>query len=828
MLLSALPLIAALQVAVPATPPVSTATADSARTAVDTSLVDSTRARPNSARRHEHHDHDHIEHDYIPLTPELLANAYRDPVARDIIARAREARLRQDSSIVSYDATTKQRISAWLGVRKLGVRRLAYRNEIASRVRWQRGVGAWVDVLGTRTAIPMAFPGALVLEDALDESPIPYYPGREGLLSLAGVQTVSGDDESVFMHPLEAGAEAYYRYASGDSVRLTLPDGRALRLREVRITARKPRWDLLVGSLWFDMTSAHLVRAVFRPSAPFDILEFIEREDNHEDHDEGIPGPVRAMLSPATITIDAFTVEYGLHEQRWWLPRLQTVEARGQMGFVRAPFSMQQTFSYASVSGKDSVSLPPIPLPPDDSASERHGDTVVASHADSTSEDDAVTIEVGPARIAVNDTLTRGRDGKSRDHDGPDFDILRCPRGDTLIRIQPRLRGQLRVAYRIPCDTAALAHSSELPPSIFDSGEEVFGTEQGRELAKALDLSLQPGWGPLPYTFHYGIDRGMLRYNRVEGLSAGVDVERQLGRGYSGEANLRLGVADLSPNGELHIRRSNGSTTYGLGVYRRLDVSNDWGEPLGAGASLDALLFARDDGFYYRSWGAELTRVSQRGAGAQLSQRLFAERQSGASVNTQFSLANAINDTRFLENIAAEKGTIIGYEASLSGSYGDDPAGWRATTLLRAELGTGTFDYTRGSAEATVSHAIGEKVVGALTGSVGASGGTLPVQRLWYLGGPYTVHGQGPGTAVGDAYWFGRAELGWGTSKLRPIVFGDIGWAGDRHDWRSPGRPISGAGVGASVLDGLIRLDLSRGIHPDRGFRLDMYLQGTF
>jgi hypothetical protein len=826
MLLSALPLIAALQVAVPATPPARTATADRSRSAGDTSLVDSTRARSDSARRHEHHDH--IRHQIIPLTPELRANAYRDPAARDVIARAREARLRQDSSLLSYDAITKQRISAWLGVRKLGVRRLAYRNEIASRVRWQRGVGAWVDVLGTRTAIPMAFPGALVLEDALDESPIPYYPGREGLLSLAGVQTVSGDDESVFMHPLEAGAEAYYRYASGDSVRLTLPDGRALRLREVRVTARRPRWDLLVGSLWFDMASAHLVRAVFRPSAPFDILEFIEREDNHEDDDEGIPGPVRAMMSPATITIDAFTVEYGLHEQRWWLPRLQTVEARGQMGFVRAPFSMQQTFSYASVSGKDSVSLPPIPLPPDDSASGRHGDTVVAARPDSTSGDDAVTFEVGPTRVAVSDTLTRKGDRKGRNSDDPDFDILRCPQGDTLIRIQPRLRGQLRVAYRIPCDTAALAHSSELPPSIFDSGEEVFGTEQGRELAKALDLSLQPGWGPLPYTFHYGIDRGMLRYNRVEGLSAGVDVERQLGRGYAGEANLRLGVADLSPNGELHIRRSNGSTTYGLGVYRRLDVSNDWGEPLGVGASLDALLFARDDGFYYRSWGAELTRASQRGAGAQLSQRLFVERQSGASVNTQFSLANVINDTRFLENIAADRATIIGYEASLSGSYGDDPAGWRATTLLRAELGTGTFDYTRGSAEATVSHAIGEKLVGAFTASAGASGGTLPTQRLWYLGGPFTVHGQGPGTAVGDAYWFGRAELGWGTSKLRPIVFGDIGWAGDRHDWRSPGRPISGAGVGASVLDGLIRFDLSRGIHPDRGFRADLYLQGSF
>jgi hypothetical protein len=81
---------------------------------------------------------------------------------------------------------------------------------------------------------------------------------------------------------------------------------------------------------------------------------------------------------------------------------------------------------------------------------------------------------------------------------------------------------------------------------------------------------------------------------------------------------------------------------------------------------------------------------------------------------------------------------------------------------------------------------------------------------------------------VGDAYWLGRAGLGWGTSKLRPIVFSDIGWAGDRHDWRHPGRPISGAGVGASVLDGLIRFDLSRGINPDHGWRTDLYLQGSF
>ena len=792
MLFYVVPLFVAALQAAAASPPADTSAVGAVQALGDTARLDSTRARDDPVRRHRR-----IAHEIIPLTPELRANAYRDPLARDLVARAREARLRQDSSLVSYDATTRQRISAWLGVRKIGVRRLAYRNEIASRVRWQRDVGAWVDVIGARTAIPMAFSGALVLEDALDESPIPYYPGREGLLSLAGVETASGDDQGFFMHPLEAGAESYYRYAAGDSVQLSLPGGRALRLREVTITARKPRWDLLVGSLWFDAASAHLVRAVFRPSAPFDILQFLKREEP-DDYRE-IPRVARAMISPATLAIDAFTVEYGLHEQRWWLPRLQTVEAQARLGFMRMPFSMQQTFSYASVSGKDSLLLPPVPLAANDSTPELGVDTLFGHHRD----------------------VANGQGDR-------EFNTLDCARGDTLIRARSSFNGRLRVAYRIPCDTAALAHSSELPPSIFDSGEDLFGTEEGRELAKELTPSLQPGWGPLPPTFHYGLDRGMLRYNRVEGLSAGIEVEQHFGRGYTGEAMLRIGVADLEPNGELHLRRGNGSTTYGLGIYHRLDVVGDWGEPLGVGASVDALLFARDDGLYYRSWGAELTRESQRGSSSQLSQRLFAERQSRASVNTQFSLANAINDTRFIDNIIADDATIVGFESALRGSYGDDPSGWRATTLLRAELGAGSFDYTRGSVEATLSHAIGERLVGAITGSVGASGGTLPVQRLWYLGGPHTVHGQGPGTAVGDAYWFGRAELGWGTSKLRPIVFGDIGWAGDRHDWRHPGRPISGAGAGASVLDGLIRFDISRGINPDRGWRTDMYLQASF
>ena len=783
------PLLAAFQVGV------------AVRTAPDTSAADSAQAHRDSVRAHD----DSVRHALlrerrrIPLTPELLATAYRDPRARDLILRARAARLHQDSSLTSYDAMTRQRISAWFGVRHIGVRKLAYRSENASRVRWQRGVGAWVDVVGARTAIPMAFAGARVLDDALDESAIPYYPGREGLLVLAGTKTVTGqDEEGLFMHPLAAGAEAYYRYASGDSVEFAFPDGRRVRLREVTVVARRPRWDLLVGSLWFDAASAHLVRAVFRPSAPFDIMHFLKESEPDDYHD--IPRVVRAAMTPMEVTIEAFTVEYGLHEQRWWLPRLQSVTGRARAGVLRMPFSMEQTFRYTSVNGTDS--LPPLPLPPDDSTSGARRDVRIGPHADSAN---------GVAR-----------------HTDEDLDGLHCTPGDTIIHAWSRTHAHLRVAYRIPCDTVALLHSPELPPSIFESGDEMFGAKEREDLTKTLSLALQPGWGPLPPTVHYGIDRGLLRYNRVEGLSAGISVEQHFGDGFTGTAMARLGTADLEPNGELSVQRGNGRTTYALGVYRRLDAVSDRGAPFGVGASLLALLFARDDAFYYRSWGAELTRTTEQSASTQTSWRLFAERQSRADVNTQFSLANAMNDVRFPDNIVASDASVLGLAATFRNALGTDPRGWRAATIVRAEFGTGTFDYARGSLDLTVSHALGTHLAGAITGSAGTSGGTLPTQRLWYLGGAETVRGQVPGTAVGDAYWFTRVELGASSSGVRPVLFGDLGWAGDRSEWRSPGRPISGAGVGASIMDGLIRFDVARGIHPDHGWRVELYLGSSF
>jgi hypothetical protein len=71
-------------------------------------------------------------------------------------------------------------------------------------------------------------------------------------------------------------------------------------------------------------------------------------------------------------------------------------------------------------------------------------------------------------------------------------------------------------------------------------------------------------------------------------------------------------------------------------------------------------------------------------------------------------------------------------------------------------------------------------------------------------------------------------ELGTDAVAVKPVIFGDFGWAGARDGWSQTGRPMSGVGVGASFLDGLFRMDLARGIYPTWQTRFDLYLEARF
>lgn len=732
----------------------------------------------------------------LVATPAQMASAYGDAGARALVTRARAARLSQDSSLTAYDATSKRRFTVNFGLGARGPERLLIRSEGASRVRWTRGVGAHIDILAARTAIPLAYPGARVLSSMLEDNPVPYFPGREGLVGFSEVVRSRDRHQSPMIHPLEDGAESVYRYATGDSVSLAFPDGRRVRLRELRVIPRGPRYDLIVGSLWIDESSGQIVRAVYRPASEIDIAAMARRDDPRSFDD--VPTLVKPLIFPMSATISAFIVEYGLVDERWWMPRVQTIEGRARIGPTHATFSAEQTFRYASVNVADS--LPPIPVTAmTDSAREARRDSVRAAH----------------------------RAARRRGEDDPDVQSIDCPRGDTLVRYQRRHDGALPIEIRIPCDTAALAHSPELPPSIFDAGEETFGVPDRDAVLKSLGLGVQPGWGPGAPSLHYGAEDGLLRYNRVEGVSAGARLDEAFGAGYAASLTGRLGVADLQPGFDLEGRRSDGVRTLSVGVYRRLVPVNPWGDPLSLGSSIGNLTLGNDDAFYYRAWGVELG--GRHDGSPTVQWRAFAEEERNADVNTRFSLYHALGARDDAPgNIRAARAAEAGAAVSVHRDVGLDPAGWRLGLGASLEGAGGTFGYGRGSLDASVSRGLGANVSASLDASAGTSVGTVPPQRLWYLGGTQTVRGQVMGAQAGDAYWFTRSEVAYGLLAFRPAVFFDVGWAGARGDWGSPGRPISGAGVGVSLLDGLLHVDLAHGIQPSRSWRGAMYLDARF
>jgi hypothetical protein len=832
-----------------------------------------------------------------PVTPELERTAFADARARTLLERARAARLAQDSALRAYDARTYQRVSVGIGFRRIGRDRLLLRTEQAARVRWARGSSVLVEPTGRRTAFPMGRADM----DLTAGTPIPYFPGRESLWPLdvmSGAARVEVD-ENHLIHPLARGAEAYYRYATGDSISLRLPDGRVIALRELRITARRPEWRAFVGSFWFDVDRGNLVRAAYRMAADIDIWQEAEEDQRREaeererraradtgavaerarrraerHRDDGPPVWVKGMLSPMRAKISAITVEYGLHQGRFWLPKRHVAEGEAQAGFVRVPVTFEETFRYNSVNASDAASRVPtlaeagladddttwaasgdvvinVPTPGDN---RRRADTSAAARADSllgryAFRADSLRTAAEQARAKGDTAAAQGHAAAAQWYRGRVRQITRrreaCARGDSAhyyAGAVSRQEGALRMIIRMPCDTSQLATSPDLPRSIYEPGEEIFGAAERDELLESLDFSLQPEWAPQKPVLHTGLD--LLRYNRVEGLSVGGSATSVLGKGYTAQAVGRIGTGDWVPNADLSISRSNGRAELRLGVFHRLGVANDdWGAPLSFGASVANLLYARDEGFYYRTWGAEFAGTRDAPGvlgGATLLWRVFAERQrsAGREPNTQASLGNAVGDTRFERNIDAAQLTALGAGGELARTFGADPTGLRLHTRLRAEAAftdrsdsVGTSGYGRFVVDGTLSRGLG-RFAAAVTGAAGTSAGDLPAQRAFYVGGLHTVRGQfarpeGAGR-VGDTFWLARAELGLGNLAARPAIFYDAGWAGPRADFARPGRPLSGAGAGMSFLDGLLRIDVARGIWPEKRWRTDLYLEARF
>jgi hypothetical protein len=471
------------------------------------------------------------------------------------------------------------------------------------------------------------------------------------------------------------------------------------------------------------------------------------------------------------------------------------IEGGFRVGPLRTPMKIEQNFTYGGVNALDTLPAMrerrPTPVVPGDSAHRRQS----------------------------LDSAYAARDKAECDATGS-----RSLRTD-------RFDGTLPIIVFIPCDTAKLAHSPTLPPSIFTTDESVFSDADRDALLRKAESMLPIDPYPLRAP-HAEFGFNLLRYNRVEGLSAAVDMTEPLSTGTTLRFTPRIGTADRVFNGELSLDRENGEGAHSFTLYRRLAASNDWGRPLSFGAGASAFLFGRDEGFYYRATGAELAGDNL--FGRALDWRLFSEKESDAAAKTNVSLPRAFGSDGFgpRENISAARIRESGASIRQVSSFGLDPRAFRLLTDLRLEGAGGDRNYGRGALDLTLSHPLGRAFErdfsAAITAGLGTSVGELPIQRFWFLGGTNTVRGESAGAQFGSSYWLTRSEVGYGGAGFRRTLFFDLGWAGDRDAWSRMGRPASGVGAGLSFLDGLIRMDLARGLYPVRQWNFALYLDAKF
>lgn len=719
-----------------------------------------------------------------PPPPSDTASAYLDPGARIVVQGARERRQRVERSIDLYRVTARQRMH--VGLSAASRARTLYGQETAARIEWHRDAPGLVRVLGAREASPATTGGATLPEDFRSEAVDLAFNPDELQLNLftfamggtsrpepAPADTAPDGSVSVGVRldpidPLSPGAEAHYRYRAADTTAVRLPDGSRLRLVRLEIIPRRNEFRLVRGSLWIDTETYGVARSVLTTARPFSTREDTETR--------GVPAVVRPLTN-VRATVRYVTVEYGLHQGRHWLPRLIAVDAEARvLGIAGVPVRFERSYDEYEVVASAAPSHAPL-----------------------------------PDRTAATDTAAR-----------------RACRADARAagEVAQWERGQCRRwRVEVPADTMALLTSAELPPSLAGERATLITGEEVEALAKVLVPSLARLGDFLPETRLSIASPGMMRYNRVEGLSIGAAAGVSRGP-YSIDLTTRVGHADLEPQAELTLARQSLARRGAITGYRRLATFDPLTRDLGLGASLNALLLGRDDAEYLLASGAEVTSDPLRTGRWSWSGRLFGEHQHPVERNTQLSLARAWTAAPFRPVRAAERADQAGASLGLTRDFGTDRSPLRLALGGWGEAQAGTFRFGRAQASARLNAPAAGRFALALEGAAGSSAGEVPVQGLWYLGGTSTVRGYPGALLGGEAFWRGRAEVGTAFPAARLVVFSDAGWVGARNGWQLD-PPLLSAGAGASFLDGLIRLDLSRALRSPTGWRVDLYLDAA-
>jgi len=719
------------------------------------------------------------------LSPQQSDTAtFSDAATAELYARARVRHIAQDTLVRDYRATVRTRMDASAGRSRFARQTALFAHESVAEVGWQAPNDLQVKVLGTRAQLPIirilqGFGGEAEAEaeDELRRELVwdrPWFIPR----ALGDSIRLMGVPDRAALHPMADGATDLYRYAITDSVQL-VTQSRTIRALKMRVEPKSYGPALVAGDMWLDTETADIVQ--FGMVFLGDYLWESPEGDTPEDSARALKESDQANRF---LSVEA-QVEYALVDQLYWMPYRQFLAITVEIPmFLNAaiPVRAVTTFTDYTVN-----SNPPIVF----HVSEEE---LAESEESGRSDRRRVVLKAGTGGAEV--TVEGDEDEQRRAHGYYRAGIWRdghwemdVPPGDSLL---------------------AFEWDDELDTS-YDADEEKRLRETFAELSE-LSEELPPEWlGRRRFGIAWESVADIVRFNRVQGLSLGIGYEVRTNINFTSILLAgRFGISDKRVTGSVTWRRDGPGGRLDLKGFRAVTEVEPWTRGQGIGNSLNALFVGNDDADYYLTSGGGIAYAWNHGFLQDVELNLTYERHQTMDVTTTSAIAGIWGTGVFQPNPPVEEGWFFRGSLARKDRLGVVTVGPGADVLAGQQGSAGRL-----WAVVEVPFAL-PRLSGVLTVRGGVMRGDSLPQMAFRLGGPQTVRGFTYGERRGREFWSAQLDVGLGRSRLlAPVVFFDIGdtFSSD---------PFIGAGAGVSLLNGLIRFNLSKGIQPDRSLRFDL------
>ncbi len=705
---------------------------------------------------------------------------FSDAETAELYARARVRHVRQDSLVRDYRAEVETRIDFTAGKSRFARQTALMASETRARITWRVPNDLKIEVLGTRAAAPVLRMVAGMGVSAEDISEAERDFGQEIPFdrpwfiprSMGDSVHLMGLPEHAALHPLATDATDHYRFSITDSVRITVP-GREVRAVKMRVEPKHLGPSLVAGDMWIDWDTGDVVRlmVVFVGEFMWEQVDGNTPEDSAEAR-EGNKWARRFLSVEADI-------EYALIENRFWLPHRQLLVLT-----VRIPWFFNSTMPvrFASSFRNYEVNTQPqlqfaVPIDEDDDP-------------DRARTKRRLRISAGRAATEQGTREARIRDGYFRTNNWANG------------------RWEIEVP---PVDTLLSSPWDEEFKLEFDRREQLRFREALVDLAE-LSEGLPSQWvGRLQHGVAWERFSDIVRFNRVQGMSLGMGYQVRFGLDFTTlHATARFGLGDLRPTASVVWRRDGPAGRLDIALHRAVYEVEPWTGGQSAGNSMNATFTGHDYADYHLALGGSITYLWNTGPLRDVEVTAGAERHRSMSTRVDAPVPKLFGAGQFQPNPPVSGG--IFYRAGLLRPFRLGAASMLGGADL---LGNDSLRSARVWGRASIPLRFFRRT-GTLTLRAGTSSGDPLPQLAFRLGGTHTVRGFDYGTRVGRDFWSAQVDMAMTRSSVfSPVVFFDIGDTFSND-------PMMGAGAGISLINGLLRFNLSKGMRPETAVRFDL------